>query len=767
MLNTIFAMLNFIIIILLLGTCIMTSRKKSKFKRQVFNVIVAGIVSIFWYSLFLLTPMDNHRMAVFTMGMYYLSIDWLCFFLADYSIVYTESETFTKIPCYILIVLSVIDGACIIANNFTGLVFHLEAAYFAGMDLNYWAVYFETPYFLHLGICYIMIAFCYISLIRKTITAPGFYRMKYAVILVLVVAVTAINAVYYTISLPVDFSVLFYGILGIAICYFTVYATPKHVIERTHSYVVEDVGNAIFCFDVDGRCIYINKAARTIFGNGDEAGFMQKIEEVYRKECEEKLHGHKDSEVWEDTKVISGKEHYFDFEYRNMRDKRGNSIGCFFKLEDKTADVLRFKEEQYRATHDKLTGLYNREGFFEKAQEVIQAQPDVQMLLLASNIKDFKLINELYGLEMGDRVLLKQAEMIRDDLGENVIVARIAGDKFALLIPQTQFDEGRFMKNVEQLCTIAENNTYKMHVYIGVYAIRDRDEAVETMYDKAGLAIERVRGDYQQIITYYDDSDLEQLIHEKNVVAEFDRAIANREFCIYLQPQVDCNGNALGAEALVRWQHPEKGLLFPGEFLEIIEKAGLIYKLDYYIWEMAAMKLAEWKKEGKGQYHISVNISAKDFYYLDLYETFTGLVKKYGIEPGRLNLEITETVIMSDVKMHMQVINRLQEYGFHIEIDDFGSGYSSLNTLKDINADVIKIDMLFLRETENQARSRTILNSIISMAKALNMPVITEGVETQNQVEFLSNMGCDIFQGYYFSKPIPVKDFEGSYLKVV
>ncbi|MGN1187454.1 MAG: EAL domain-containing protein, partial [Lachnospiraceae bacterium] len=303
--------------------------------------------------------------------------------------------------------------------------------------------------------------------------------------------------------------------------------------------------------------------------------------------------------------------------------------------------------------------------------------------------------------------------------------------------------------------------------YIGVYIVVDQDEAVETMYDKASLAIERVRGDYQQIITYYDDSDLEELIHEKNVVAEFDRAIANREFCIYLQPQVDCDGNALGAEALVRWQHPDKGLLFPGAFLGIIEKAGLIYKLDYYIWEMAAMKLAEWKKEGKGQYHISVNISAKDFYYLDLYETFTGLVKKYDIEPDKLNLEITETVIMSDVKMHMQIINRLQEYGFHIEIDDFGSGYSSLNTLKDINADVIKIDMLFLRETENQARSKTILNSIISMAKALNMPVITEGVETQNQVEFLSDMGCDMFQGYYFSKPIPVKDFEGNYLKAM
>ena len=172
-----------------------------------------------------------------------------------------------------------------------------------------------------------------------------------------------------------------------------------------------------------------------------------------------------------------------------------------------------------------------------------------------------------------------------------------------------------------------------------------------------------------------------------------------------------------------------------------------------------------WKNAGLEQYHISVNISAKDFYYLDLYEVFTGLVKKYDINPARLNLEITETVIMSDVKMHMEVISKLQEFGFHIEIDDFGSGYSSLNTLKDIKADVLKIDMLFLRDTENQSRSKAILSSVISMAKTLNMPVITEGVETKNQVDFLSVMGCEMFQGYYFSKPVPVKEFEQKYFK--
>lgn len=763
--KVVFAILDFLVIILLIVSCRMTSRKKNRYKKQIIRMIIAGIITIFWYAVYLLAPMSDCRMAVFTLGMYFLCLDWLTFFLADYSIVYTESETFTKIPCYILIVLSVIDGVSIIINNFTGHVFYLEADYSTKMTMNYWAAYYEESYLFHLVICYIMIAFSLINLIRKTITSPGFYKMKYAVILILLTAAAAINAVYYSLNMPIDFSVLLYGVLGIAVCYFTVCFTPKHVIERTNSYVVEDISNAIFCFDIEGRCAYINRAARAILGKRDEKECINRIEQVYREGREKGLHGHMDSEVWEGTKIIDGRERYFDFEYRNMRDGHGNSIGCFFKLEDKTEDVLKYKEEQYRATHDRLTGLYNRESFFEKAQEIIKNNPDTGMILLASNIKDFKLINELYGLDMGDKVLLKQAEMIKNNIGENAIVGRIAGDKFALLMPKERFKEEQFITGVEQLCMLTENTAYKMHVYIGVYIINDTDEALEIMYDKANLAIERIRGDYQQVIIYYDDSDLEKLIHEKNVVAEFDRAIEDKEFCIYLQPQVNCDGNAIGAEALVRWKHPQKGLLFPGAFLGIIEKAGLIYRLDYYIWEMAAMRLAEWKKAGKGQYHISVNVSAKDFYYLDLYDVFTKLVEKYDIEPEKLKLEITETVIMSDVEMHLQVINRLQKYGFHIEIDDFGSGYSSLNTLKDINANVIKIDMLFLRETENQAKSRTILNSIISMAKALDMPVITEGVESKGQVDFLSDMGCEMFQGYYFSKPIPVEEFENKYMK--
>jgi EAL domain-containing protein (putative c-di-GMP-specific phosphodiesterase class I) len=273
-----------------------------------------------------------------------------------------------------------------------------------------------------------------------------------------------------------------------------------------------------------------------------------------------------------------------------------------------------------------------------------------------------------------------------------------------------------------------------------------------------------VKDDYHDCIAYYNKDILEKSIEERRVIAEFDRALNNEEFVMFLQPQCDGEGNAHGAEALVRWQHPSRGLLSPFFFIDILEKAGLVHKLDNYIWNKAAQQLASWKDTKNGDYHISVNISTKDFYLLDLYETFVDLVNEYGIEPAKLKLEITETALMTDFNKNMDIIRKLQNYGFMIEIDDFGSGYSSLNMLKDISADILKIDMGFLRASENEVKGRDILETIIELAQKLGMEVITEGVETKKQLDMLNAMGCGMYQGYYFSKPIPVEEFESKFM---
>lgn len=383
--------------------------------------------------------------------------------------------------------------------------------------------------------------------------------------------------------------------------------------------------------------------------------------------------------------------------------------------------------------------------------------------MVCSNIKDFKFINELFGLKKGNEVLKKQADLMREYFKEGVLAARLQSDRFAICIPVDRFKEEFMLSSIQEMQKEFANSSFRLHVFVGVYYIEDLEEPVSIMCDKASIASETIKNNYQSCIAYYNEDLLEKSIEERRIIGEFERALINEEFVMFLQPQVDYSGYAHGAEALVRWQHPERGLLSPAVFIDVLEKAGLIYKLDRYMWEKAADKLSKWKGTPMERYHISVNISTKDFYLIDVYETFTGLVEKYDIKPEKLKLEITETALMSDLEKNMEIIRRLQKYGFLIEIDDFGSGYSSLNMLKDISADILKIDMGFLRASENEIKGQDILESIITLAGKLGMEVITEGVETSAQLGMLTEMGCNLFQGYYFSKPVSVEEFERKY----
>ena len=435
----------------------------------------------------------------------------------------------------------------------------------------------------------------------------------------------------------------------------------------------------------------------------------------------------------------------------------------YFIFNDRTEEIESLEHEKYRASHDRLTGLLNREQFYLDTSERLQQNPDKKYCIICSNIRDFKFVNELFGIEKGNDILLRQAELMRTHTGEGALCARLQGDRFAVCMEQKAFREEMLFEIVEKIQEEVNNSSFRLHVFAGVYNIQNPKEPVSIMCDKANLASETIKNDYHSSLAYYDDELLKRSIEERRIIGEFERALEQNEFVMFLQPQVDEAGKAYGAEALVRWEHPERGLLSPAVFIDILEKAGLIYKLDRYIWEKAAEKLAEWKKNNAGAYHISVNISTKDFYLVDVYETFTGLVQKYEIDPEMLKLEITETALMSDFKKNMEILKRLQDFGFKIEIDDFGSGYSSLNMLKDISADVLKIDMGFLRASENEVKGKDILESIIVLADKLGMEVITEGVETEKQLSMLTRMGCKMFQGYYFSRPVPVDEFEEKY----
>jgi EAL domain-containing protein (putative c-di-GMP-specific phosphodiesterase class I) len=377
------------------------------------------------------------------------------------------------------------------------------------------------------------------------------------------------------------------------------------------------------------------------------------------------------------------------------------------------------------------------------------------------------MVNDLFGFDRGNELIQKMATMLSMSLHKEELVGRIVADQFAILTRKSIFDDTYFMDQIQGITNIITSSYYTMTIHCGLYEVVNTEMDVSLMCDRANMAISTLRDRADNCMATYQDAMMASILHDRQVAGRLEKAVALGEFVIYLQSQVDSEGIPCGAEALVRWNDPNKGILGPGDFIDILEKTGCLYQLDQHVWELAAKQLSDWKGTVFSNLYISVNISPKDFYYVDIYKTFTGLVDRYKIDPAKLKLEITESALMKEPARQFQIINRLHNVGFQFEIDDFGSGYSSLSMLKDMPADILKIDMEFLHETENRGRSKTILDSVIKLAHELDMTVITEGVEKKSQVDFLSNMGCEIFQGYYFSKPVTVSEFEKKYRNLV
>ena len=708
---------------------------------------------------FIFTFVPGHTVTVLAKGLTMALFDWMLIALMLYTQYYTGAVKSFKSVQAASMIFAVLDTYMLIENTWTNKIFDIES-----IKAEHINVVFNNDslwYKLHFMFTYafaIMIIFTYLFMF---IRSSRIYRKAYGAIAIVIIIGVSFDIATIGSDTIYDLSMIIYGVMSVLIYYLTYRYVPNELIENMLSLVVSDMNNGIICYDRKGRCIYYNDLVEAIYHHGDN---MSDYERKYSRWIEKIGDDRKDSMTFQTDIELNGQKHYFEIAYKRIYDERNRFVCDYFVYNDRTQMYESWEQEKYKASHDSLTGLLNRDQFYEDVHDMVNKYPDTTFYLICSNIKDFKFINEIFGMEKGNQVLIKQAKLMVSNPSERTICARLMNDRFALCLPREEFDEKRVADSIEELQREFTGNSFHLHTYIGVYEIRDRDEAVRVMVDKANIAADTIKNDFDCCVAYYDGHLLEISIEQRRLLGEFEQALQKDEFSMYLQPQVNCDGVAKGAEALVRWVHPSRGILTPYAFIDILENAGLIYKLDLYIWEKAAQKLAEWKEKGYGSYHISVNISTKDFYIIDIYETFTGLISKYDIPASKLHLEITETTLMTDFEKNMNIIHKLQDAGFRVEIDDFGSGYSSLNMLKDISADVLKIDMGFLRESENEVKGQDILESIITLASKIGMDVITEGVETKKQLDMLTMMGCHEFQGYYFSKPVPVSEFEEKYL---
>ena len=414
----------------------------------------------------------------------------------------------------------------------------------------------------------------------------------------------------------------------------------------------------------------------------------------------------------------------------------------------------------YLSTHDTLTSILNWDGFCKQSRNIISNSPEKKHQVISADVDNFRLVNTLFGNSKGNEVLIGIAKILEEMCGNSGAAGRCGGVNFALCIEEKEDLEKWLSDLSSKVASLISSPSFTLTMHFGVFDVENQNLPISIMYDRSYMALESIKTDESVFYAYFTDELLEKAVHEQKIINEFKSNLKSGQFIIYLQPQVTKEGVIEGAECLVRWCLPSGDILPPMEFIEILEQVGLIGSLDEYVWDLAAYQLSKWKGTEFDNLYLSVNVSPKDFYYLDIAEIFPSLCKKYDISPSKLHIEITETAIADEMSGNMATMENLQANGFTVEIDDFGKGSSSLGLLKDLKADVLKIDMRFIQKSSNDDRSNVILESVIDMAKKLHMEVITEGVETKDQLNNLSELGCDVFQGFYFSRPIPVAAFE-------
>lgn len=454
------------------------------------------------------------------------------------------------------------------------------------------------------------------------------------------------------------------------------------------------------------------------------------------------------------TRIADGKLNYNQIMYSRLD----------FMDQDNEYVVLGFRDIDVRkkAERDDLTGVYTRQVFFQKAEQLLNQYPDVQFDLMISDIVDFKEINETYGPSIGDEILKAAGRFLAQKIRNDVLVGRFGGDQFVIIASHDYMvainkPQGKQeYENYEQEQNQLPNFVTKYGIYEGV----DHKKSIVSTCDKAHSALNSIKHQYGKTIAFYDDKIRREIETNRKIEGSMHQALKKDQFKVYYQPKHDAiTGKMVGAEALIRWIHPEYGFMSPGEFIPLFEKNGFIVETDGYVWKRTCENLRRWIDKGLNPVPISVNASKLTFAQDELLDKMQQAVADNNITSNLLHLEITETMMTDDVDALIKKLTAIREAGYQIELDDFGAGYSSINILSTLPLDVIKLDMSFMKQFGDAKREK-VLAACIKLAKELGYKTVSEGVEHKEQCDVLCILGVDAIQGYYYSKPLPEEDFE-------
>lgn len=445
----------------------------------------------------------------------------------------------------------------------------------------------------------------------------------------------------------------------------------------------------------------------------------------------------------------------------SLLDENGVNFRVIGTIND-VDEVVKYENTlKYRAEYDALTGIYNVEAFYCHAKRMMEENPDKKYAIIRMDINRFKFVNDIYGIEEGDRLLCYIASVLQHTVSDSDSYGRVAGDVFCACVAFQE--EHDLIDHIQEIITHLRSYKlgYKIIPFFGICMVDDRKIPVSILCDWANLALRTVKGNMVKTWAFYDDKLRAKQLEERKIEEEMEDALNEGQFVIYLQPKHNLQSSRIvGAESLVRWIHPKDGILSPFQFIPLFERNGFIVQLDEYVWEATCKALRNWMNQGYEPVPISINVSRVHIYNKNFCSRLIAIADKYQIPRDLLELELTESTFIENPENLYETMRLLQSKGFSFSMDDFGSGYSSLNMLKNTPVNTIKLDREFLNETVATQKGQTVIQYTISMVKELDLNIVAEGVETEKQAKFLLDAGCITAQGYYFSKPMPLHEFE-------
>ncbi|MEG2378082.1 MAG: EAL domain-containing protein, partial [Clostridia bacterium] len=417
------------------------------------------------------------------------------------------------------------------------------------------------------------------------------------------------------------------------------------------------------------------------------------------------------------------------------------------------------------AYSDSVSGLGNSNCFMKDGGALISAAPEKRFVLISFDIKKFKLVNDMNGFAAGNRVLHEIGKIMLARFEAPSVTARTSNDNFVALMPiDSSFDGHALCQSISNdisKITTAGGARLNLPLAMGVYIIEPGEHDLAACLDKALIAKARVKENHEQLCALYSDDLRKELILESEIEKDMAAALAGEQFEVFYQPQVEIkSGRVIGCEALIRWRHPYKQMLTPQMFIPVFERNGFIYRVDLFVARSVCKRLVSWCESGFSIFPVAINLSRVDLCHDEIVDDLLGILKEFNLSPNALELEITESVLLTQRDSIAKNMARLHDAGFRIAMDDFGAGYSSLNMLKELPIDVLKLDRVFFANIVDTDKGNIIIDCVVRMAKSLGMQVVAEGVETAEQLAFLNKIGCDFAQGYYFSKPVPVHEYE-------